>query len=137
MALRVVVFGGHRYPAADEARRKALVWRALDLLHRRHGICAVIQGAADGVDRWAAEWGWAFRDRGEPPMPVCSFAADWDAHGKAAGPMRNRRMILEGRPDVGVGFPGERGSRDMGEACADYFVRVWWPLGPPDTWPQP
>lgn len=30
------------------------------------------------------------------------FIPDWDRHGKAAGPIRNRQMIEEGQPDLVV-----------------------------------
>lgn len=36
--------------------------------------------------------------------PVIPFTPDWDAHGKAAGPLRNTAMIAEGRPDRGIAF---------------------------------
>lgn len=42
--------------------------------------------------------------------------ADWDAFGKAAGPIRNTRMLKE-KPDIGLGFHDEiaksRGTKDM------------------------
>ena len=31
--------------------------------------------------------------------------ADWNAHGKAAGPMRNQKMIDDYKPDVCIAFP--------------------------------
>ncbi len=40
------------------------------------------------------------------------FKADWDKEGKAAGPIRNRQMIDEGRPKLLVAFPGGRGTAD-------------------------
>jgi hypothetical protein len=33
--------------------------------------------------------------------------------GKAAGPIRNQRMIDEGKPDLVIAFPGGRGTADM------------------------
>lgn len=45
--------------------------------------------------------------------PVRAFPADWHRDGKAAGPIRNRRMLLEGMPDLVVAFPGGRGTADM------------------------
>lgn len=41
------------------------------------------------------------------------FKADWKKHGRAAGPIRNQRMIDEGKPDLVVAFPGGRGTADM------------------------
>lgn len=113
--MRVLVCGGRDY------RNRNAVWRALDWLHEAKGITAVIQGAADGADRWAAEWGV------ERQVPVCSFPADWDQHGKAAGPIRNRRMLAEGKPDGVVAFPGGRGTLDMTNAAEALGLKVWWP----------
>lgn len=35
------------------------------------------------------------------------FPADWRGHGRAAGPIRNRLMLAEGKPDVVVAFKDE------------------------------
>lgn len=67
----------------------------------------VIHGAAVGADSLAGEWAvvnWC----AEEPYP-----ADWASHGKAAGPIRNQRMLDEGKPDLVVAFPGGRGTADM------------------------
>lgn len=49
-------------------------------------ITEVVSGGAKGVDTlgelWAAENG----------VPVKRFPADWDYHGRKAGPIRNRQM---------------------------------------------
>jgi hypothetical protein len=66
-----------------------------------HGACPT------GADRWADEWAttsWC---------PAVTFEADWKAHGRAAGPIRNQQMIDDGRPDLVVAFPGGRGTADM------------------------
>ncbi len=48
----------------------------------------VIHGAGRGLDTWAGLWA-AERDGvSQIPMP-----AQWDRHGKAAGPIRNRKML--------------------------------------------
>jgi UDP-N-acetylmuramoylalanine-D-glutamate ligase len=46
-------------------------------------------------------------------IPVETYEADWDTHGKAAGPIRNKRMLDEGKPDLVVAFPGGRGTANM------------------------
>lgn len=48
----------------------------------------------------------------ENGIPEECFAADW-SQGKKAGPLRNARMLAEGKPDVVVAFPGGRGTEDM------------------------
>lgn len=41
------------------------------------------------------------------------YNADWSLYGKAAGPIRNQRMIDKGKPDLVVAFPGGRGTADL------------------------
>jgi len=38
---------------------------------------------------------------------------EWDELGKKAGPLRNQRMLDEGKPDLVVAFPGGGGTKDM------------------------
>jgi hypothetical protein len=58
----------------------------------------IIEGQARGADLMAA--GAAMR-HGVDHEP---FPADWKGHGKAAGPIRNRLMLTEGKPDVVFAF---------------------------------
>lgn len=67
----------------------------------------IIHGGALGADEGAKRWA-----ESENARAIC-FKADWKKHGKAAGPMRNQRMIDEGKPDIVVAFPGGRGTADM------------------------
>jgi hypothetical protein len=110
---RILVCGGRDY------QNRQHVWATLDRLHAARGIAAIIQGAADGADRWAAEWGW---ERG---IRVCSFPADWKAHGKAAGPIRNKQMLDEAKPDGVVAFPGGSGTANMVRQARAAGVPVW------------
>lgn len=45
------------------------------------------------------------------------YDAEWDIYGKAAGPIRNRRMLHEGEPDVVLAFhkdiESSKGTKDM------------------------
>jgi hypothetical protein len=99
--MRVLVCGGRDF--AD----RQLAIDTLDSLDAERGIGRIIHGAARGADTLADEWAAA---RG---VPVERFHADWRAHGKAAGPLRNQRMLDEGRPGLVVAFPGGRGTADM------------------------
>jgi hypothetical protein len=42
-----------------------------------------------------------------------AFPADWERHGRKAGPIRNRTMLAVGKPDLVVAFPGRRGTEHM------------------------
>lgn len=46
-------------------------------------------------------------------VPIKCFPANWDYHGRAAGPIRNQQMLDEGKPDLVVAFPGGTGTADM------------------------
>jgi hypothetical protein len=46
-------------------------------------------------------------------VPVIEFPANWKVYGRAAGPIRNMKMLLEGKPDLVVAFPGGIGTADM------------------------
>jgi hypothetical protein len=62
-----------------------------------HGsVAEVISGNCPGVD-WAGE-AWA-KAHG---IPFRKFIADWNKHGKAAGPIRNRQMAEVA--DAGIGW---------------------------------
>lgn len=98
---RVLVCGGRDY--GDAAR----VFSVLDEFHGGSRITAVVTGAAPGADTLAERWA---RER---RIPVERYPADWKAHGRAAGPIRNARMLDEARPDAVVAFPGGRGTADM------------------------
>lgn len=112
---RILVCGGRDY--SD----RAAVGRALSAIQRKHGIAIIIQGAARGADMLAAEWGW---ERG---VSVGSYPANWERDGKRAGPIRNQRMLDEGKPDAVVAFPGGRGTADMVRRATEAGVPVWQP----------
>lgn len=82
----------------------------LDLWHQRRPITTLIHGAARGADTLAGEWAEA-KGVGVHAFPV--HPAQWEAQGKAAGHLRNARMLAEGRPDAVLAFPGGRGTADM------------------------
>ena len=95
------------------------VYQVLDACHRKRPITVLIEGEGGreetfegrtkvtaGADLWAREWA---RSKG---TEVADFPADW-TRGRAAGPIRNQRMIVEGRPDGALIFPGGRGTQDM------------------------
>lgn len=100
-ALRVLVCGGRTY--ADRGR----LFAELDALRKSFGILCIIEGGAQGADRLAREWALA---NGQDTWTI---EADWKKHGRAAGPIRNQRMLDEAKPDRVLAFPGGKGTADM------------------------
>jgi predicted Rossmann-fold nucleotide-binding protein len=98
---RVLVCGGRKFA------EKELAFAVLTELHRDEGIACIIHGCQSGADTIAALWA---VDVGIPHQP---FPAAWSRYGNAAGPIRNRQMIIEGKPDLVIAFPGGNGTADM------------------------
>ena len=101
MSLRVLVCGGRNY------RDNGTLWSRLNLIHAMHGISVVIHGGARGADMLGEKWA-VLND-----IPHVMFKPDWDAYGPAAGPIRNKRMLEEGKPDLVLAFPGGKGTANM------------------------
>lgn len=120
--MRVLVCGGRSFTG------KALLWRTLNSVFPwykpdAHGNTlpagTLIHGACPtGADALADEYAvvnW---------LGIDEYPANWKQHGRAAGPIRNQRMIDEGRPDVVVAFAGGRGTADMIRRAEEAGVRV-------------
>ncbi len=75
------------------------------------GYTTVIHGGANGVDTIAG------RLAKRMGMEVQVFYAEWTRYGKAAGPIRNRQMLVEGTPDIvhafSVDLSVSKGTADM------------------------
>jgi hypothetical protein len=113
--VRVLVCGGRDYRDASE------VGRVLLDLHERVPITCLIEGGAPGVDAHAERWAMAHG------IHVKEYRADWHHLGRAAGPLRNQRMIDEGKPELVVAFPGGRGTADMVRRARTAGVEVLLP----------
>lgn len=79
---RVIVCGSRTI------KDKEFVFAKLDILTKNLTNPIIITGAAEGVDKLAEDWAFS---RG---LHNHRFHAEWDKHGKAAGPMRNRDMAI-------------------------------------------
>lgn len=99
--MRVLVCGGRDYTDRDK------VFAELDSLHNAHHFTYLIEGGARGADRLAYAWAISHGIHG------MEYPAEWDEYGHAAGPIRNRRMLDHGKPDLVVAFPGGSGTADM------------------------
>lgn len=143
--MRILVCGGRDFGVIDRyqqhhepdhpAVRKAekeyqFVMSTLTALAEKHSIhykpddnwlpydIVIISGMSTGADSIAVDWAacnWC---------KVDEYPADWDKHGRAAGPIRNKKMLLEGRPDLVVAFPGGRGTANMIKLAKEVGVEV-------------
>lgn len=87
-------------------------------LHAETPITAVIEGGASGADMLGRCWAEMHH------VKSVTVPADWATHGKAAGPIRNRRMLTDFKPDLVVAFPGGRGTANMIHQAERAGVRV-------------
>jgi hypothetical protein len=111
--MRVLVCGGRFF------NDRAMLFRTLDAIHADGAqIDVVIEGEARGADLLAAAWA---SSRG---VALAPFPADWTTYGLGAGPIRNRQMLIEGKPDLVVCFPGGSGTADMKKQALRAGVRV-------------
>lgn len=104
--MRVLVCGGRQF--TDRHR----VFAALDALAEKfQGRLHIIHGAASGADTLAADWA-AINF-----VQATAFPAKWvredGTRDPSAGPKRNQRMLIDGRPNLVVAFPGWNGTDDM------------------------
>lgn len=101
MKQRVLVCGGRDYQDQDAVNS------VLSAAHAANPIICLIHGAARGADTLAADWALSH------DVLCNAYPADWERDGRAAGPIRNRRMIAEGKPHIVLAFLGGRGTEDM------------------------
>ncbi len=117
--MRLLVCGARTWTDRETMRR------ALNAIHPRPIV--IIHGAARGADSLAGEIAKTAR------VAVVEFPADWQGDGRAAGPIRNQRMLTEGKPDRCLAFgplwrsPGRvSGTGDMVTRCLRAGLPVRW-----------
>jgi hypothetical protein len=118
--MRVLVCGGRAY--SDSAK----VFATLDKLHAEKKITCIIEGGASGADRLAGEWA---KKNG---VKLEVYRAEWQRFGLKAGPLRNKRMLVEGMPDLVVAFPGGHGTANMMLAAGEAGISV--KIMAPEEW---
>lgn len=118
--MRVIVCGGRDYNDVPA------LWRRLDLIDRERGpIIRLADGASDdvtgpyiGADYWSHMWAQARGVRTE------RYRAECKRHGRAAGPIRNGRMLMTETPDAVIAFPGGNGTANMIQQAREAGVEV-------------
>jgi len=111
--MRLLVCGGRDYDA------RFFLYSFLDAVHFVHGpIDVLINGGARGADTLAREWA----DHRE--IFVETYMAEWAKFGKAAGYIRNAKMLNSGNPGMVVCFPGGKGTANMKRIAEGACVSV-------------
>ena len=105
MSFRVLVYGGRDF-IPDPDSWTWLVEHLQDCEYDSTCDVVVVSGRAAGAD-CMGECAAASLD-----IPVETFPANWKEEGKAAGHLRNQRMLDSGI-DIALQLPGGRGTEDM------------------------
>lgn len=112
----VAVCGGRDYDNESE------VIRVLSAIHEQQPIGVIVHGDCTGADALAKKWA---DGHGVKQIPV---PADWDTHGKAAGPIRNAEIIERHQPNLLVAFEGGRGTSDMMDRARAARITIIGPI---------
>jgi hypothetical protein len=99
--MKVIVCGGRTFLNYDALER------FMDMINAIWRISLVIHGDARGADTLAKVWANRHHIDQQP------FPADWNKYHNGAGPIRNKQMLDEGKPELVIAFPGGRGTTDM------------------------
>lgn len=105
----VLICGGRDYNDWDTFQRE---------IDNINGITEIISGGAKGADRMAGQY--AISEGIERRI----FRAKWNQLGNMAGYVRNRQMLVEGKPDLVVAFPGGKGTAMMIKLAKEAGVPV-------------
>jgi hypothetical protein len=109
MSYNTILVCGGRYHDNPQ-----LVYRTLSMLRPNK----IVTGGANGVDMFAEAWA----DKLGVEKEV--YPANWAKWGNAAGPIRNKYMLLKENPDLVLAFEGGRGTANMIETAEKYGYEV-------------
>jgi len=120
--MRVLVCGGRNYGR----KQKGKLWVENEEETKYLYDCLnqvqtdlIINGAAKGADRLSSKYA------EEKKITCLMYPALWDKEGKAAGILRNIRMLEESQPHLVVAFAGGKGTDHMMTIAAATGVPVW------------
>lgn len=107
--LKAIICGGRDYGDWYQLSRELSRVKPTD-------ICVGSDRGADGLAiQWAQDKRASYR----------VMFADWTRYGRAAGPIRNERMLTEHKPDIVIAFPGGAGTRNMVALARRAGVRTY------------
>ncbi len=106
--MKTIIAGGRDYSLTKED------YARLDALP----ITEVVCGGARGADQGGLDWAVARR------IPLAMFPADWDAHGKSAGAIRNTQMAEYAEALVAFWDGKSRGTEHMIKVATKKGLKV-------------
>ena len=106
--MKLIIAGGRDYVFSQND---------IDRLNAVEGVTEVVSGGAPGADSGGEAWAT------EADIPVKRFPADWKSHGRAAGPVRNRKMAEYA--DAVALFPGGRGTASMQKEAVKHNLVIF------------
>ena len=117
---RVLVCGGRKYGRkwtathgwVEDERQINRLFKVLDKALEAATLAerpfVLIHGGAKGADSLSGLWAAA-----RQVSDVRVYEADWETHGRGAGPIRNQKMLTESQPHVIIAFEGGKGTAHM------------------------
>ena len=106
--MKLIIAGGRNYEMTIHD------WRNLTDIK---GVTEIVSGGASGADKGGEEYA------ASVSIPVKSFPADWEKHGRCAGPMRNRQMAEYA--DAVALFPGGKGTASMHREAVKAGIEIF------------
>lgn len=105
--MRVLVCGSRHFNDMD------LLSKTLSSIDQGKNITTIIHGRAKGADYLAGIWAHNMN------IVTEEYPANWEVFGKSAGPIRNKQMLDEGRPDLVIAFLTNVGEQEIFYGLSD------------------
>jgi len=107
--MKLIIAGGRDFDCKDPVCKE---------VGKSGGITEIVSGTARGEDRLGEEYA---KEKG---IKVRRFPADWNKHGKAAGPIRNEEMAQYADSLIAFWDGASRGTGGMIELARKYGLEV-------------
>lgn len=116
---KALVCGGRNYD--NKKRLFEVLDKALQAATLAGKSFTLVHGGARGADSLSGLWA----SMREDSVKVRVYEADCKTHGRAAGPIRNQKMLTSENPDVIIAFKGGNGTAHMMKIGKEAGVPVY------------
>lgn len=99
--MKTIIAGSRTFNDYDLLKQK------LDYFRKHNSVTEIVSGTAKGADQLGERYAT------ENNIRITLFAADWNRHGKKAGPMRNRTMAEYADQLIAVWNGESKGTKNM------------------------